>query len=57
MQTPPTPAFLDELIDRARRFGWDGDYVEIQQFVRSVCLEGGRTVTDEELEPYPPEDD
>jgi hypothetical protein len=52
---PPTAAFLDELRERARRYGWDGDYVEIDFFLRSLYSEAGLPVPD--LNPYLIEDE
>jgi len=45
--------FLEELVNSARRHGWDGDYVEIRGFVQECFLDHGREPpTDEELEPF-----
>ncbi len=49
---PPTLGFLEELRERARRYGWLGDYVEIASFVRDLYKEAGIEVTDGELAPY-----
>ena len=49
---PATKEFLGELRERARWFGWDGDYVEVARFVRELYAEAGLSITDEELEPY-----
>ncbi len=40
----PTPEFLAELAERARRYGWSGDYIEVDHFVRAVYAQA-------ELEP------
>jgi hypothetical protein len=48
--TPPSPAFLEELRERARRAGWDYDYVEVRAFVEALYREAGLDVPD--LEPY-----
>ena len=46
--------FLNRLIDLARRYGHDGDYIEIRKFVKWCFEENGREPpTDEMLEPYP----
>jgi len=45
--------FLEELVEQARKYGWDGDYVEVKDFVRSCFREKGeKPPTEEELEPY-----
>jgi lysylphosphatidylglycerol synthetase-like protein (DUF2156 family) len=49
----PTKEFLEELRERARRYGWSGDYVEVREFVKSLYLDAGLEVTDAYLEPYP----
>lgn len=50
----PTPEFLAELIERAKRYGWTGDYVEIRDFLVAQYKEAGMPPPDD-LEPY--EDD
>lgn len=37
----PTKEFLDELVRRARRYGWGGDYTEIVSFVYELFDEAG----------------
>lgn len=55
---PPTLEFLEELRERARLFGWDGDYIEVANFVRALYQEAGLPKpSKEELEPYPCEDE
>lgn len=45
--------FLEELVERARKYGHLGDYVEVVGFVRECFLDDGKSPpTDEELEPY-----
>jgi hypothetical protein len=50
--TPPTAAFLDELRERARRYGWDGDYIPIRDFMVSLYRDAG-VREPPNLEPYP----
>lgn len=52
----PTLEFLEELRERARRFGWNCDYTEVVSFVKSLYIEAGVPITDEMLEPYPDEE-
>ena len=47
---PPSPEFLEELRERARRFGHLGDYIEISQFVEALYDEAALPRPD--LEPY-----
>jgi len=49
---PPSLAFLEELRERARRYGWSGDYGEIQAFVEALYKQAGEPVTQSDLEPY-----
>jgi hypothetical protein len=49
---PPSLAFLEELRERARRYGWSGDYGEIQAFVEALYKQAGEPVTQGDLEPY-----
>ena len=51
---PPAIEFLEELRDRARRYGWGGDYIEIRDFVEALYRQAGFEVPD--LEPYPVND-
>ena len=45
--------FLKELVERARKYGYLGDYVEVRDFVRECFIDVGKSPpTDEELEPY-----
>jgi hypothetical protein len=46
----PSPEFLAELAERARRFGWSGDYVEVERFVRHLFAEA--EIEPPDLEPY-----
>ena len=39
--TPPTSEFLNELIMRARLFGWAIDYGELVSFIRHLHDEAG----------------
>jgi hypothetical protein len=48
----PSVAFLTELREQARRYGWSGDYVEIVGFVKQVYAQAGVPITDADLEPY-----
>ncbi len=41
INNPATPEFLAELAERARRYAWSGDYVEVDRFVRDLYLEAG----------------
>lgn len=52
---PPTLPFLEEVRERARRYGWGGDYTELADWVRALYREAGAPVPD--LEPYPVDDD
>lgn len=47
-------AFLDELRERARRYGWAGDYTEVIEFVRQQYVDAHLPVPD--LTPYEEED-
>ena len=45
--------FLEELVERARKYGWLGDYCEVRDFVRECFLDDKKEPpTEEELEPY-----
>ena len=45
-------AFLKKLVETAREYGWDGDYVEVRDFVQRCFQElNKKPPTDEELEP------
>ena len=46
----PTKDFLDELTERCKIYGWNGDYVEIIQFVESLYKEAQIDIPN--LEPY-----
>ena len=46
----PTLRFLEELRERARRYGHDGDWIEIRQFVQALYREADVAMPD--LEPY-----
>lgn len=49
--------FLTELVNVARRYGWDGDYVEVRDFVKWCHELFGKTPpSDKELEPLRSED-
>lgn len=37
----PSRQFLEELRERARRYGWDGDWVEVSRFVEDLHREAG----------------
>lgn len=54
---PPSKDFLAELLERAKRYGWSGDYVEIDYFLRSLYHEAGIDISDAELEPYKDDDE
>jgi hypothetical protein len=44
--------FLEELVEKARNYGWSGDYVEVIDFVQWCFQEKGeKPPTDKELEP------
>jgi hypothetical protein len=49
---PASPAFLQELRERARRYGWRGDYVEIAQFVQGLHDDAGVMFPEEFVDPY-----
>jgi len=38
---PPSQHFAQELRERGRRYGWTGDYVEIEEFIREIWREAG----------------
>jgi lysylphosphatidylglycerol synthetase-like protein (DUF2156 family) len=38
---PASKEFLDELNERARHYGWSGDFVEISSFVAALYEEAG----------------
>jgi hypothetical protein len=42
--------FLEKLAEVARLYGWEGDYVEIQEFVRSLYFLQKKKIPD--LTPY-----
>jgi len=42
--------FLDKLTEVAKLYGWAGDYVEIDSFIRYLCLYTDTPIPD--LEPY-----
>lgn len=42
----PSLEFLEELSERARRYGWSGDYTEIEEFVRVLYAEAELPVPD-----------
>jgi hypothetical protein len=48
----PTPEFLAELLERARHYGWEGDYHEVISFVRHLYAEAGMSLPEQEIEPY-----
>lgn len=50
----PSKEFLDELVKRAKQYGWSGDYVEIRNFVESLFYDAEFPVPD--LEPDEVED-
>ena len=43
----PSAAFLEELLERARRYGWNGDYIEVARFVEDLHREAGIKLTHE----------
>ena len=43
--SPPTSEFLAELTERARRYGWEGDYIEIYDFLKSLYADAGIELT------------
>jgi hypothetical protein len=49
---PPSLGFLEELRERARRYGWNGDYEEVADFVEYLYDEAGFHIQQYELEPY-----
>lgn len=53
----PSKAFLEELLERAKRFGWSGDYIEVARFVQDTFARAGIELTDEQVEPYAVEED
>ena len=44
---PAGPAFLEELRERARIYGWDGDFVEVLRFVEDLHREAGVVLPEE----------
>lgn len=51
--TQTDTAFLKELVEQARKYGWDGDYVEVRDFVQHCFREANKTPpTNAKLEPY-----
>jgi hypothetical protein len=54
---PPTVTFLEEVRERARKYGWSFDYCEIGDFVERMYKDAGVPISQEELEPYPFEDE
>ena len=40
-EAPPTAEFLEELTYRARKYGWNGDYSEIQRFMMELFADAG----------------
>ncbi len=47
--------FLDKLAEIGRLYGWQGDYVEIKEFINTLHLHYG--INDVDLEPYNLDDD
>lgn len=48
-----TNTFLKELVEQARKYGWDGDYVIVRGFVQYCFRKADKMPpTDTELEPY-----
>lgn len=47
---PPSLVFLEELRERARCYGWTGDYEELHRFIAHLYEQAGLPVPD--LEPY-----
>jgi hypothetical protein len=54
MNELPRKEFLDELVEWARRYGWCGDYVEVDNFVRALYRLAQLEPPD--LEPYANDD-
>jgi hypothetical protein len=45
--------FLERLLKEARIYGWDGDYVEVRDFVRATFRRLGKVApTIEAMEPF-----
>jgi hypothetical protein len=51
----PTVEFLEELLERAKRYGWSGDYIEVQYFVESLYEDAEIDTSSLDFSPY--EDD
>lgn len=51
--TKPSPEFLTQLVELARRYGWSGDYTEVASFVQWCYDEAGLPPPSKRmLEPY-----
>ncbi len=50
----PNAEFLEELRERVRCYGWQGDYIELEAFVRDLYDEAGAECPD--MTPYGAED-
>lgn len=58
--SPPSREFLAELLYRARRIGWGGDfgdYTEVAAFVRQLHREAGVVLPPDDLEPFDCDDE
>lgn len=51
LQSNPEVLIAD-LIELARIYGWQGDYLEVEEFVKWVIDQLDRDSSDYELEPY-----
>lgn len=45
-------AFLADLVGLAREYGWQGDYVEVKNFITWVHEELDEDISEDELEPF-----
>lgn len=58
MLTRPTKEFLTEVTERARRYGWKGDYVEVAAFLAYLYeMAGVPCPTGADIEPFPEDTD
>jgi hypothetical protein len=48
---PASPKFLEELRERASRYGWKGDFVEVARFVEELHQQSGVPLAESFFDP------
>lgn len=48
---PENKKFVEELVKQAKQYGWSGDYIEVEFFVRHVIEQNGLDPDDYDLTP------